>query len=100
MPVVFFIVLIASGFGGIAVGTSLGLAWQVAIFAGILVWLQSDSVTRLEVGAIVPMTLGVVFIIGMIIGDVSYMIQSDIISDWNLTNPFIVKDLDEIKEII
>ena len=91
MPL-FLLVLVLSGIGGIAVGTSIGLAWQVAIFIGILYWFTTDMVTSLEIGAIAPMLLGLVFIAGMVIGDVSYLLQTDTIVDWNLTNPFIVKD--------
>ena len=92
MPVIFFAFLVGSFVVGIAFGTSLALVWQLLTFVSILWWLNSDSVRRMEIAGIVPMMLGVVFIAGMVIGDVSYLVQTDTIGDFNLTNPFIVKD--------
>lgn len=85
-----FIVIILFGIAGIIVGTNLNLWIQGALFVAIIMYFNSRQFASLEIGALVPYALLSVFIIGMVIGDISYMFQTDVISDLNLSNPFVV----------
>ena len=59
-----------------------------------IVYMSSSYVARMEIGALIPYILGILFILGMIIGDISYFIQTDAqeFKDLNISNPFVVGD--------
>lgn len=44
----------------------------------------------MELGAIIPISIFIVFTIGMIVGDISWAIQTDYFSSAEFVNPFVV----------
>lgn len=75
-----YIVIFVSTLLGIAVGVVL-VFWAI---------MESPAVRGMELGAIVPMAIGVYFIGGMVIGDISWFIQTWDSNPIEYTNPFIV----------
>ena len=63
--------------GGIIVGTQAPLWIQLIVLVVIVLWLNSWSVGALELGALAYMFIGVAMIAGMVVGDISYVIQMD-----------------------
>jgi len=45
----------------------------------------------MEIGALIPLALGLIFFVGVIVGDISYVFQTDSISRMNFDNPFVVQ---------
>lgn len=83
--------MILSAIGGIIFGTHLPIGFQlVAFFAGIW-YLNTDGVRGMEIGAIIPMMIVICFYAGMVIGDISWFIQTDAYHNINWINPFVIK---------
>lgn len=59
---------------GFFVGIKAPLFLQALIFIGIVIYLNSGSVREMELGALFPIMLGIVFILGMVVGDIYVMI--------------------------
>jgi len=84
-----FIVLV-----GIAVGTS--LPWWVG---GIIVVIGFMSAAGTEgLGAIIPYIMTMIFLVGLVIGNFSYAIQTDSFSKANISNPFVVEKAEKIQK--
>jgi len=52
--------------GGIIFGTQLSIIWQATAFVAYIFYMKSDHVRYMEIGAIIPMLLGIVFFIGVL----------------------------------
>lgn len=76
--------------GGIITGTQVLLWVQAIIAAVIILYLNSSSVNKLELVGFLIIIPGAIFIVGMIIGDISWLIQTGAISGWHVSNPFVV----------
>ncbi len=88
MPVVLFIMVVL----GIMFGTQVDWPWQVAAVFAFYTIMESPMVRSMELGAIIPMVLGVYFLGGMLIGDISWFIQVGHESmHWSMVNPFVAK---------
>lgn len=86
MPLVMIIFFVV----GIIFGTQFEWVYQVAavfVFIGIM---ESSYVRSMEIGAIIPYLFGISFLIGMLIGDISWAIQTNAWETMNFKNPFSV----------
>ena len=87
MPIVLGILFII----GVVFGTQMEWPWQVAaIFVG-YGYLNSRYVASKEIGGILDMLFVAAFMVGMIVGDISWVIQTSAWENWDFGNPFIVK---------
>ncbi len=84
------VVGIVLGLIGVVVGTKVFLWIQLVLFLLYIIYMNSEEVKRMEIGAMIPFVFGVVFFIGVLIGDISYAIQTDSFSDLNISNLFVV----------
>lgn len=75
---------------GVAIGTQLSLLNQLTIFVIGILYLNSSHVAAMEIGSIFPYMLIMVLFAGIIVGDISYIIQTKAWVGMNLHNPFIV----------
>lgn len=75
---------------GIIIGTQLSLLIQLIIFVIGILYLNSKSVAQMEIGAILPYMLITVLYAGIIVGDLSYAVQSQAWEGMNIHNPFVV----------
>ena len=75
---------------GIAIGTQLPLLLQFAIFCIGILYLNSSHVAAMEIGSIFPYLLIMVLFSGIIIGDISYIVQTKAWVGMNIHNPLIV----------
>lgn len=76
--------------GGIITGTQVLLWVQGIIAVCIIIYLNSDRVNRLELAGFLIVIPGIIFTVGMVIGDISWLIQTGALSEWNIGNPFVV----------
>ena len=86
--------MIIFGIAGIAVGTAFNIWIQGGLLLAYIIYMNSSSVSAMEIGAIYPMIIGGVFFIGVLIGDFSYFVQTggqDFV-ELNISNPFVVGD--------
>lgn len=86
MPVLLFISVVL----GVAFGTQVGWPWQLGAVVAFYFIMESPPVRAMEIGAIIPLALGIYFIGGMIIGDISWLVQTWDSSSIEYTNPFFV----------
>lgn len=70
LSVIFFII-------GILVGTHMSIWAQIAFIVGWCFFLNTPAVKELEMGVFAYVTIFICFIIGIIIGDISYFVQTD-----------------------
>lgn len=77
-------------FIGIIVGTHLSLMIQGVIFLIGILYLNSESVNQMEIGAILPISSFIIFCIGIVVGDISYALQTNAFNEINWVNPFVV----------
>lgn len=84
----FFIAILA--IIGIAVGTAAPLWAQTLALLVYGMYMMTEKVRRMEMDWLIPFFYGLAFFIGVIIGDISYLIQTDFISLKGIPNPFIV----------
>ena len=75
---------------GVIFGTQLVWVWQVAAVFLAITYFNSSHYSRLEIGGIVPAVIAFWFFIGMIVGDISWAIQTEAWNDWDIGNPFTV----------
>lgn len=75
---------------GIIIGTQLSLIWQLVIFIVGIFYLNSSHVKAMEIGALFPIAMFIWCCIGMVVGDISYIIQTGEWATWNIPNPFVV----------
>ena len=77
----------------IAVGTSLPL------WVGIIPVLYLGYITTKTdgLGAIVPMVLMIIVFVGLVIGNISYLVQTDYFKDINISNPFVVEKKESLR---
>jgi len=76
---------------GIILGTQLTLLFQVIIFVILIIYLNSEKVTLMEIGAIIPYSIIMLLFVGMIIGNISWALQTDFFHTVVIPNFFIVK---------
>lgn len=79
--------------GGVIIGTQAPLWIQGILFVGVIVLLRSWLVRQLEIGALAYWTIGAAFIAGMVVGDISYVMQIGIqnVFNFDIPNPFKVR---------
>jgi len=77
---------------GIVFGTQMVWVYQIAAVAIFYAMMESPIVKAMEIGAMIPYMFGMAFLIGMIIGDISWFIQIvHETMDWTMGNPFVAK---------
>ena len=77
---------------GIIFGTHTPLWLQGGTLVIALLYVNSSYFKNLELGALYPWALIIWFFIGVFIGDISWVFQTEAYKDWEfIRNPFIVK---------
>jgi len=76
---------------GIVAGTQASLFVQGIALVFYIMYMNSKKVKRMEIGALIPLAMGIIFFVGIIAGDISYMFQTDSITRMNFDNPFVVQ---------
>jgi len=76
-----------TGFIGIAIGTFFNLWIQLGIIITFIAWINISGIPRRF-----TVIMGIIFVISIIIGDISYSIQTQNFKtiEYNKYNPFIV----------
>ena len=82
------IVMIISGIIGIWFGTQFNLMIQFGAVIAFYVIMESPYVRAMEIGAIFPYLIGFSFLIGIMLGDISWAVQTNVWDQWNFSNPF------------
>ncbi len=84
------VLIFIAGILGIVFGTQFTWEWQIGAAVAFYIIMESPQVRSMEIGAIIPMAFGIYFLGGMIIGDISWFIQTWDTQSIEYTNPFIV----------
>lgn len=85
----FLLVIVA--LAGILVGTQLSLFIQGVILFLIILYFNTDDIKYGGLAALAPIAIGLWFIVGMLVGDISYALQTDAINQYDISNPFVVE---------
>lgn len=95
MKIIIFPLIVGIIFGlivGIIFGTHAPLWLQGGALVIALLYVNSSYFKNLELGALYPWALIIWFFIGVFIGDISWVFQTEAYKNWEfIRNPFIVK---------
>ncbi len=69
--------MILAFIAGIVLGTNISLLWQLGIIVVSIVALNTWFFRSLEIGALAYNAIFMAMVIGMLFGDVSYLVQTD-----------------------
>lgn len=67
-------IIILCGFIGFVFAVKLGLVYQLLASAMGVFYLNSDHVRGMEIGALFPMAMFAFFVIGLVLGDIYYLV--------------------------
>jgi hypothetical protein len=76
---------------GVVVGTQIAIAWQFVAIIIFILYMNSGEVAAMEIGSVLPLILGVSFFGGCLVGDISWLFQTEAWNTSNIGNPFLVK---------
>ena len=76
---------------GVVFGTHIIFWFQLIAFILYIVYMNSSAVSAIEIGAIFPMIIGIIFFVGVAVGDISWAIQTDFFNSVDWSNPFVVE---------
>ena len=79
--------------GGIllAVGVMIGTALPIWVSFLVFAFFVYITVNTEELGQIFPMVLTIIITLGLIIGNISYAVQTDYLDSLDIGNPFVVE---------